>query len=1155
MSIVNIEDFLPTYPPQDDPDIQSEIFKRKEFYDLKLKEHEKVPDTPGTYLYHQKIIQRLLSPHTDINELLLFHGLGTGKCVAPNTVIHTAHDKFTAEELWSIYKSSYTYFDGEGIWCSTKKNVSLISYDEEEKRNVLGEVKYMYRQFIRETLITVTLKNEYTITITKAHKLLCNGEWTNDYGVGDNIYTERGLCKIKNIEKYNYQGYVYDFDVSIYHNYFANGILAHNTCASIAVAENFLQYRNRKALVLVKGRSLIGNFVDEVAHKCTQGQYIPPYARTKDILALRTKRLVSKSYDLQTIATFVKKLPSINSSSFDTVVKKEYSKMVIIIDEAQNVRLREGKKEDSIIYNTLHKFLHTVEDATILLLSATPMWDKTNEIATLMNLILPSENQLPIEREFDNTFIGKNGKIRKDRADEFMSIVNGRVSYIRPIQTKAIIINEGEAEPWLKFIKVYPNIMSDFQANILTKAENEVETITLKNKNIIREIKGGPFHEFTRQASNFVYPDGSYGKTGYNKYVVDDKIIASKYASDIKANLQKYSTKFYSIIQNILEHPNELIFVYTDFVKNGGANLLSAILRLFGYTKATGRETNEGKRFALITSSSVTEKQFERIKDIFNSPNNANGNHIQVIIGSRKIGLGITLKRIRHVHILSPHWNNPTIEQAIGRALRLDSHEDMPKNTTVRIYRHVAVEKDSSVITTDIELYRLAEDKDISDHSVYRLLKQASIDCPLTYKRNVLSTDERNSQQCDYTKCNYDCADVKHTGIKNNVYSYNLPENELNTRSYNMYYSENEVFEIIDKIIRIFMNIFYIKTEDLFNILEDHERFLVLKALLKMISEKMTIQNKYGFTSYLKEDNDILFLDDDASSSQKFITAYYVENPLIKEKLNLRQYTETLNVARDAAMLSKKCPETIKELIDSTSFSSHIILLEYAYDIVHKNSGSKKLIAVAKKVVELLGDDLYQTPDGTAHGMIIQRFKGSSHSVIRAKGKFTGEMRCYDVNEGKWRFCTENEESKITKAAEQQREDIDEFEGNKYEMFGTVSKKDGKFRVRIKEAEGKRKKTGQACGSGWLNKGKLIEILVNIDYKVKEPTQKILSMGTDKLKEHLSRSKFPAIKKNINSLNRNALISRASILSATVKTMCEWLYEWFEQNKLLKSVS
>ena len=82
-------EFLPKYPriaAVDNIDLNpyngefySTLYKKKEFYDLRLQPNEVTPNEPGMLMNHQKIIARYMSSETPYQGLLLFHEMGTGK--------------------------------------------------------------------------------------------------------------------------------------------------------------------------------------------------------------------------------------------------------------------------------------------------------------------------------------------------------------------------------------------------------------------------------------------------------------------------------------------------------------------------------------------------------------------------------------------------------------------------------------------------------------------------------------------------------------------------------------------------------------------------------------------------------------------------------------------------------------------------------------------------------------------------------------------------------------------------------------------------------------------------------------------------------------------------------------------------------------------
>ena len=76
MDNITLNDFLPIYPNIENPDFNSLIQHKKEFYDLKLSKSESKPPRPGLLMKHQEIIARFISSHTSYDGILLYHENG-----------------------------------------------------------------------------------------------------------------------------------------------------------------------------------------------------------------------------------------------------------------------------------------------------------------------------------------------------------------------------------------------------------------------------------------------------------------------------------------------------------------------------------------------------------------------------------------------------------------------------------------------------------------------------------------------------------------------------------------------------------------------------------------------------------------------------------------------------------------------------------------------------------------------------------------------------------------------------------------------------------------------------------------------------------------------------------------------------------------------
>jgi hypothetical protein len=71
---------------------------------------------------------------------------------------------------------------------------------------------------------------------------------------------------------------------------------------------------------------------------------------------------------------------------------------------------------------------------------------------------------------------------------------------------------------------------------------------------------------------------------------------------------------------------------------------------------------------------------------------NLNGEIIKTLFITASGSEGITLRNVRHLHIVEHHWSNIRLEQVIGRVNRFNSHIDLPyEKRTVDIYKYVTI--------------------------------------------------------------------------------------------------------------------------------------------------------------------------------------------------------------------------------------------------------------------------------------------------------------------------------------------------------------------------------------------------------------------------------------------------------------------------------
>ena len=114
--------------------------------------------------------------------------------------------------------------------------------------------------------------------------------------------------------------------------------------------------------------------------------------------------------------------------------------------------------------------------------------------------------------------------------------------------------------------------------------------------------------------------------------------------------------------------------------------------------------------------------------------------------------------------------------------------------------------------------------------------------------------------------------------------------NEFDYRTFFRIYNRSSVKNIINKIEEMFREYFRLDLRTIFTQfisqdvgdLKGVTKFEVMTALHIIISENITLRNKYGFPSYLREEKDTYFLVSNLSIQPDFYAEYYTRLPYIK---------------------------------------------------------------------------------------------------------------------------------------------------------------------------------------------------------------------------------------------------------------------------------
>ena len=492
---------------------------------------------------------------------------------------------------------------------------------------------------------------------------------------------------------------------------------AGKTCAAISIAEKM---KNKLNVMVVLPAALVGNFMDELRSPCPgENEYIKSSEKNK----LSKLDFGSKEYDeiIKKTEERIKKVYTIYSyHKFVDLAQNNKIKLkntLLIIDEVQNMVSLTGT-----FYKVLKKLIDNSDNTLrIILLSATPMFDRPNEIGLTLNLLKP-EHEFPIGSDFNQEFLSGYGiNYKAINMNKFLELSNGLISYYRG------------APPYTypeEIFKVVKCNMSDFQyKSYLTALSAEGDYVKGAFRNV--DILNLPPNFFLgpRMVSNIAFPNKCIGEMGYSCFNNEYLLLQ---------NVGNYSIKFLKIFKKIKKSEGP-VFVYSNFKDLGGLRSFIKFIEYHGYKnyKVHGEGIN---RYA-VWSGDESHYMKEEIKQIFNKRENKEGSLIRLMLGSPSVKEGVSFKRVRQVHILEPYWNMSRVLQIIGRAIRFCSHKDLPKmQRNVEVFLYLATRQKENTI--DQYIWSLAKEKSKLIEQFETSLKESAVDCELFYNRNVYKTDE-----------------------------------------------------------------------------------------------------------------------------------------------------------------------------------------------------------------------------------------------------------------------------------------------------------------------------------------------------------------------------------------------------------------------------
>tara|TARA_Y100000389_G_scaffold183513_1_gene201067 strand:+ start:13003 stop:15075 length:2073 start_codon:yes stop_codon:yes gene_type:complete len=501
-----------------------------------------------------------------------------------------------------------------------------------------------------------------------------------------------------------------------------HGLGSGKTCSAITAGLEFYRKNGDNCkIITITPASLKSNFEKELTGLCGINQSLNHHDNTNSF-----KKKLRNVFNIVSYQRFVKHI--IPSMSFD-------KNTLLIVDEVQNIISPNGEM--------YHQFLKIMieTDVSVIFLSGTPIFNDSNELALLANLLQEKGQNLIDVKKFKDDFQLQidDEEIDDDNIDDF---IEGKYN---------ITIKNSE-----QLMKILKNKISFFRGHDLSMypAKTEYNVYCPMSKfqyNGYKESLGKKTFEFDYQemsnaflsgpriTSNVVYPDGGIGIKSAKTF--------SKFSS------RKYAVKFNVCIRNIMKSEGP-VFLFSNFVNSSGTNTFIDILQNeFGFQQYIDNESNSSSKVSStkknIKFAVYKAGQHEnncKILKTFNSNENKDGELIKIIIGSPTMKEGCSLLRTREVHILEPSWNESRTRQIIGRVVRYCSHIDLPTSCqTVKVFHYLAVSPNDTTKaikinvnkpqpffkenTVDMYMRKLSMYKDKVNSHYLDLMKKVAIDC------------------------------------------------------------------------------------------------------------------------------------------------------------------------------------------------------------------------------------------------------------------------------------------------------------------------------------------------------------------------------------------------------------------------------------------
>lgn len=430
-----------------------------------------------------------------------------------------------------------------------------------------------------------------------------------------------------------------------------HGVGVGKTCSGLTMAENFRDMyarKDRRILILCSNNIQIGwkNTIynpNRGENQCTGDAFVNSGATT----LRETNKLIRQYYEImayQSFSNFVERmiqqyiqpLPRDEKEQGRIRCIQEYfSDRMMIIDEVHNIRAEQGGDMRDTV-KTIEEVIRYSENLRLLLLTATPMYNRSSEIVWILNMMLLNDKRPLIQAE---TIFDKEGNVTELGEATIRNKSRGYVSYLRgenPItfplrlypsklkhtnqtrlyphytknNTRSIVsrvscpkfnLVGGKIQSKFKFLEMFGSKLQGLQKKVYNQAiQNVIDRTPDLDVNVRGELNPILDNIMLTQITDMVYPSSSdnlvsfYGTQGLNECMKRKGVTYSYKKETLDTYgplfdvdvLPQFSSKITSIIRSIQESEG-IVFIYTNYVDSGIVPLKLA-LEQNGYKSHNG---------------------------------------------------------------------------------------------------------------------------------------------------------------------------------------------------------------------------------------------------------------------------------------------------------------------------------------------------------------------------------------------------------------------------------------------------------------------------------------------------------------------------------------------------------------------------------------